>query len=179
MTTIYAVKVDKTDPYFDDPEAIQFLGENTDPAVPYRRLQKFPASVASLVKRDGDGEWTPVNGIDQHCIGMRAKHDIMKKQALVDGYGWARCTCGWQDERSYESGYAAPDYEASAARHMADVDARIKRFREILRYIPRTPDQEACPHVHDETRDSLTPGIREWRCRDCGLHIQFSLEIAS
>ncbi|MDA8370290.1 hypothetical protein [Saccharomonospora sp.] len=177
MTITYAVKIDKTNPYLNDPDAIQYLAEHADPAIPYRKLQSVPAAYASLVKRDDTGEWEPVNGIDLHGIGMRAKHEIILKRAIVDGYGWARCICGWEYEENYRRGLAAPDYAAAAERHMADVDARITRFRELLQYVSRTPAQEACPHADDETRYN-NPSKKEWRCRDCGLHIQWDLDIA-
>lgn len=176
MTIEYAVKVHPANPYFEVPEEDQYLKIHTDPAVPFRRQQAFPRGAASLVWRDG-GEWQPVNGIDAHCIGMRAKHEIITKQALIDGYGWARCTCGWQDEESFKSGYASYDYEASATKHLAEVDAKVKDFRDLLRYIPRTPAQEACPHANDETMDHLHPGRKAWRCLDCDLHIQWDIHI--
>jgi len=180
MTT-YAVKVDKTHPYFDDPEAVQYLAEHEDPGVPYRRFKGFPAfRNASLVRRTDGGDWEHVNGLDLQCIAMRAKHEIMKKRALIDGYGWARCTCGWQDENSYENGMASHDFEAAAARHIADVDARVMCFRELLGYVGQTPEQAACPHANDDSRvHQLDPTKKEWHCRDCGLYVKYDLEIAS
>lgn len=169
MTIEYAVKFDKTNAFFDEPEAVQFLAVHADPAIPFRKMQSFPAAYAMLVQRDG-GEWEPVNGLDLRCIGMRAKHDIIMKR----GAGWARCTCGWTDEHSYTTGWASYDFEAAAARHMTEVDARIEEFRGLMRYIPHTPEQEACQHANDMTRDDYyNPGRKEWNCKDCGLRVQY------
>jgi len=176
VTIEYAVKVDKTSPYFDDPEAVQYFAVHVDPAIPYRKQQGFPAfHNATLVKRDG-GDWEPVNGIDLHCIGMRAKHGITKKRALVDGFGWARCTCGWQDENSYLAGLAAPDFEAAATRHMAEVDERIEQFRQLLYSRPLNPIQEACLHTDDITRvEHRNPAHKTWQCRACGLAVHYDV----
>jgi hypothetical protein len=180
MTIEYAMKITTGGTHFK--AETDYLAVHTDPGHPYRKLQGFAKShhEVALVKREDGSEWEPVNGIDQVCIGMRAKHEIMKKRSLVEGFGWARCTCGWQDENNYKFGYAVPDYEESAARHIAEVDARIRQFRELLRYVQHTPEQEACPHLDDETRDDYTnPTRKEWRCHSCGFHVAYDLEIAS
>lgn len=179
MPIEYAVKVHPKNPYFEVPEEDKYLKIHTNPTVPYRKQRMFPAGAASLVWRDG-GDWQPVNDIDAHCIGMRAKHEVIKKQALVDGFGWARCTCGWQDEESYKSGYASYDYEASAAEHLAAVEDAVQKFRDLMRYIPRTPEQEACPHERDEASKNVNnPGLRDWHCKDCGLRMQYVADFES
>ncbi|GAB3656543.1 hypothetical protein [Glycomyces tarimensis] len=181
MATMYAVKVDQTSPYFDDPDAVQYLADHTDPAIPYRKLRSFPAGDnVALVKREGAGDWEPVNGLDLQCIGMRAKHDIIKKRAMVDGFGWARCTCGWKSVDNYRTGLAHDHFHADAERHMADVDAHIKRFRDLLGCVPHTPEQETCPHANDETREDYTnPAHKEWRCHDCGLYIKYDIALTT
>lgn len=174
MTIEYAVKFDKTNAYFDEPWPIEYLRIDTDPAVPYRKMQGLPAAYATLVQRRGGGDWELVNGIDTYCIAMRAEHDIIKKRSGVDGFGWARCTCGWQDEESHKSGYASHDFEAAADRHLADVEAAAQQFRNRMLYVPRNPDQEACPHKHDQTSEHVNnPGLRDWHCKDCGLRMQY------
>jgi len=177
--TEYAARIANNNSYFET--ETEYLGTNTDPTIPYRRLQGFSKARydATLVKREGTGDWEPVNGLDQYCIGLRAKHQSITKKAIVDGYGWARCTCGWQDEESYESGMASHDFEAAASRHIADVEANVQRFRELLGCVRRTPIQQECPHSNDETRDHLShPGHKEWRCLDCDLYIRYDIAIA-
>lgn len=174
MTIEYAVKVHPANPYVEVPEEDEYLTISADPAVSYRRQQAFPAGAASLVYRRDGGDWEPVNGIDQYCIGLRAAHEIISKIALVEGFGWSRCTCGWKSQDAYGSGLAHPNYEELADQHIAAVAAAAERFRELLLYVPRNPDQEACPHKHDQTSEHVNnPGRREWHCKDCGLRIQY------
>jgi hypothetical protein len=180
MSTTYAVKVDRTHPYFNDPEAVQFLAEHEDPGVPYRKLQGFPVlGNASLVQRVDSGDWQHVNGLDLQCIDMRAKHEIMKDHLYGRGMdGWIRCTCGWRAD-VYDLGNHSR-VEAQAEKHMAEVDARVSRFRELLRYVRRTPEQDSCLHANDESRvHHRDPSKKEWHCQDCGLYLMFDLEIAS
>jgi hypothetical protein len=174
VTIEYAVKVHPAHPYFEVPEEDEYLKISIDPAVSYRRQQAFPAGAASLVHRRNGGDWEPVNGIDQYCIALRAAHEIISRTALVEGFGWARCTCGWKSQDASGSGFAHPDYEELADQHIANIAAAAQQFRNRMVYVPRDPDQEACPHKHDETREHFNnPGLRDWRCKDCGLHMQY------
>jgi len=174
VTIEYAVKVDKTNAYFDEPEPIEYLRIDTDPAVPYRKMQGIPAAYATLVQRRSGGDWETVNGLDQYCIALRAAHEIVNKFALVEGFGWARCTCGWKSQDASGSGLAHPNYEELADQHIAAVEAAAQRFRNRMLYVPRNPNQDACPHKHDETLEHFNnPGLRDWYCKDCGLRMQY------
>lgn len=174
MTIEYAVKVDKTNAWFDEPEPIEYLRIDTDPAVPYRKMQGIPAAYATLVQRRDGGDWEPVNGIDTYCIAMHAQHDIIKTPFMSTGAGKARCICGWKDDESFQTGLPSPRYEAAAEQHLASVAAAAQRFRDQMRYVQRTPEQESCPHKHAQTSEHVrNTGVRDWRCRDCGLHMQY------
>lgn len=180
MTIEYAMKITTGGTHFKT--ETDYLAVHTDPAHPYRKLQGFAKShhETSLVKREDGGEWEPVNGIDQVCIGMRAKHEIIGRFALVEGFGWATCICGWKSWDTHRSGLAHGDFNEQADQHLAEVDARVRQFRELLRYVRHTPEQEACPHLDDETREDFrNPTRKEWRCHSCGFHVAYDLEIAS
>jgi hypothetical protein len=179
MTIEYAMKITTGGTHFKS--ETDYLAVHTDPAHPYRKLQGFAKShhETSLVKREDGSDWQHRNGLDLQCIAMRDKHEILKDLLYGQGVdGWIRCTCGWRAD-IYDLGNHSR-VKVESEKHMAEVDARVSRFRELLRYVRRTPEQDSCLHANDESRvHHRDPSKKEWRCQDCGLYLMFDLEIAS
>lgn len=178
MTTLYAVKVDATNPYFDDPEAVQYLAQHEDPAIPYRKLQTIPAGrfARALVKSEDAGPWEPVESMDVQWIALLAKHEILSDNLYGRGdWGWARCTCGWRGD-VYTLG-SFDRVKAQAEQHMGEVKTKVKELRDGFNSVVRQvsdPVQAICPHRNTEISDDFSnPDLKTWHCRDCQRRVQY------